>query len=35
MAQATPFQDIESSDELLDYAMLDNSDIEYYLTVAE
>lgn len=35
MAQATPFQDIESSDELLDYAMLDNSDIEYYLTVVE
>lgn len=28
-------QEIEYSDEALDYAMLDNSDIEYYLTVAE
>lgn len=27
-------QDIEYTDELLDYAMLDNSDIEYYLTEA-
>lgn len=27
--------EIEYSDELLDYAMLGNSDIEYYLTVAE
>ena len=27
--------EIEYGDELLDYAMLDNSDIEYYLTVAE
>ncbi|MDE5561326.1 MAG: hypothetical protein K2J00_05960 [Bacteroidaceae bacterium] len=26
--------DIEYTDELLDYAMLDNSDIEYYLTEA-
>lgn len=40
----TPYQEtasiasaseIEYGDELLDYAMLDNSDIEYYLTVAE
>lgn len=28
-------QEMEFADELLDYAMLDNSDIEYYLTVAE
>lgn len=28
-------QDIEYSDEALDYVMLDNSDIEFYLTVAE
>lgn len=28
-------QEIEYSDEALDYVMLDNSDIEYYLTVAE
>lgn len=28
-------QEIEYTDELLDYAMLDNSDIEYYLTEAE
>lgn len=28
-------QEIEYTDEVLDYAMLDNSDIEYYLTVAE
>ena len=27
--------EIEYNDELLDYAMLDNSDIELYLTVAE
>ena len=27
--------EVEYTDELLDYAMLDNSDIEYYLTVAE
>lgn len=40
----TPYQEtasiasaseMEYGDELLDYAMLDNSDIEYYLTVAE
>ena len=28
-------QELEYTDELLDYAMLDNSDIEYYLTAAE
>lgn len=28
-------QDLEATDELLDYTMLRNSDIEYYLTVAE
>lgn len=28
-------QELEYTDELLDYAMLDNSDIEYYLTEAE
>lgn len=33
--KAMATQDIEYTDEILDYAMLDNSDIEYYLTVAE
>mgnify|MGYP006992088343 FL=1 len=28
-------QEMEFTDELLDYAMLDNNDIEYYLTEAE
>lgn len=28
-------QEMEFADELLDYAMLDNNDIEYYLTEAE
>lgn len=31
----TSLQEIEYTDELLDYAMLDNNDIEYYLTEAE
>ena len=31
----TLLQEIEYTDELLDYAMLDNNDIEYYLTEAE
>lgn len=31
----TSTQEIEYTDELLDYAMVKNSDIEYYLTVAD
>lgn len=34
-ATATVFYDGETSDELLDYVMLGNAEIEYYLTVAE